>query len=51
VRLVLSGGALQRVRPLERVRPRDPHLPPIIGLKADNQNPPIPPAGPRACAR
>src|SRR5579864_1013603 len=41
-RLVLPGGALQRVRPLEGVRPRDPHLPPVITLGADDQNSPVP---------
>jgi hypothetical protein len=39
---MLTGGAFQRVRPLEGIWSSNLHLPPVARLRADDQNPPIP---------
>jgi hypothetical protein len=39
---MLTGGAFQRVRPLERIWPGNLHLPPVVRLRSDDRNPPIP---------
>jgi hypothetical protein len=42
LRLMLAGGAFQRIRALERTRARNLHLPSVIRLRPDDRNPPIP---------
>jgi hypothetical protein len=38
---MLAGRTLQGIRPLEGIRAHDLHLPPIIGLGAEDRNLPI----------
>ena len=38
---MLAGRPLQRIGPLEAIRAHNPQLPSVIGLGADNRNPPI----------
>jgi hypothetical protein len=40
-RPVFVSRTLERIRPLEGVRPDDLHLPAVIRLGADDRNPPI----------
>ena len=39
---MLSGGAFKRIRAFERIRSSNFHLPPVIRLRADDRNTPIP---------
>src|SRR6266566_6921295 len=38
---MLTGTSLQSIGALKRIRPENPHFPPIICLRTDNRNPPI----------
>ena len=42
MRFMLAGGAFQRIRALERIGTNNLHLPPIIRLRSDDRNPPVP---------
>ena len=39
---MLAGRAFKRVRPFEPIGTSNLHLPPVIRLRTDNRNPPIP---------
>src|SRR5260370_28114167 len=45
MRLVLAGGAFERIRPLEGIGASNLHLPPVIRLRPDDRDPPIPSPG------
>jgi|SRR5271170_7273085 len=42
LRSMLASSTLQRIGPLEAVRADNLHFPPVIGLRPDDRNPPIP---------
>jgi hypothetical protein len=42
LRLMLARGAFKRVRPLEGIGTSDLHFPPVIRLRAEDRNTPIP---------